>query len=65
MTIAQSRNPSGPEKTTITASEIYADILSQLTYELYANSIADIFTTVYSTYTSWELTFTLTHSMPL
>jgi hypothetical protein len=56
MTIAQGRDPSEPENTIITASGIYADILSQLTYGLNVYSTTNIFTTVCTirTYSSWQ-----------
>lgn len=56
MTIAQSRDPSEPENAIITASGIYADILSRLTYGLNANSTTDIFTIICTirTSSSWQ-----------
>lgn len=54
MTVAQSQNPSEPQVTVITVTDIYADILSQLMYG--ENSATQIFTAVctISTESSWQ-----------
>jgi len=62
MTIAQSRDPSEPENTIITASGIYADFLSQLTCGLNANSTTDIFTNVCTIRTSSSRQWVSFHS---
>jgi len=46
MVIARSQNPIEPNKTIITASGIYVDILSKLTYEYGNNATSSTFTAV-------------------